>query len=83
MLTVVLTISFQGFEILMYYFVCSEIGVVNFLHRHFDWSANSLWYEELPHAKDPSRLMFVLGGKDFLVNSDVSGFSYTIRLTAI
>jgi len=59
-----------GFEILMYYFVCSEIGVVNFLHRHFDWSANSLWFEELPHAKDPSRLMFVLGGKDFLVNSD-------------
>ena len=61
---------------LMNYFVCSEIGVVNFLHRHFDWSASSLWYEELPHEKDPSRLMFVLGGKDFIVNSDVSGFSY-------
>ena len=55
----------------MRYFVCSEIGVANFLHRHFDWSANSLWYEEIPHAKDPSKAMFVLGGKDFIVNSDV------------
>lgn len=57
----------------MYYFVCSEIGVANFLHRHFDWSANSLWYEEIPHAKDPSKSMFVLGGKDFIVNSHVCG----------
>ncbi|KAF9652182.1 hypothetical protein BDM02DRAFT_3109605 [Thelephora ganbajun] len=59
-----------GFDMLMYYFVCSEVGVANFLHRHFDWSANSLWYEEIPHAKDPSKSMFVLGGKDFIVNSD-------------
>lgn len=59
-----------GFEMLMHYFICSEIGVANFLRRHFDWSANSLWYEEIPHAKDPSRSMFVLGGEDFIVNSD-------------
>lgn len=59
-----------GFDMLMYYFVSSEIGVANFLCRHFDWSANSLWYEEIPHAKDPSKSMFVLGGKDFIVNSD-------------
>ena len=55
----------------MYYFVCSEVGIANFLHRHFDWSANSLWYEEIPNARDPSKAMFVLGGKDFIVNSDV------------
>jgi hypothetical protein len=73
-----LTMCFQGFEMLMYYFVCSEIGVANFLHRHFDWSASSLWYEELPHAKDPSSSMFVLGGKDFIVNSGVSGFSLLV-----
>ena len=59
----------------MYYFVCSEIGVANFLHRHFDWSANSLWYEEIPHAKDPSKSKFVLGGKDSIVNSDVRKMS--------
>ena len=74
-----LTGLFQGFEMLMYYFVCSEIGVANFLHRHFDWSANSLWYEEIPHAKDPSRSMFVLGGKDFIVNSDVCGTFSLVR----
>jgi hypothetical protein len=71
----ILLTSFQGFEMLMYYFVCSEIGIANFLHRHFDWSANSLWYEEIPHGKDPSKSMFVLGGKDFIVNSDVCGIS--------
>ena len=60
---------------LMHYFVCSEIGVANFLHRHFDWSANSLWYEEIPHAKDPSKSMFVLGGRDSIVNSRVRRMS--------
>ena len=64
---------------LMYYFVCSEIGVANFLHRHFDWSANSLWYEEIPHAKDPSKSMFVLGGKDSIVNSDVRKVSRSLQ----
>ena len=74
---------FQGLEMLMHYFICSEIGVVNFLHRHFDWSASSLWYEEIPHANDPSRSMFVLGGKDFIVNSDVREFSCLFRLVVI
>lgn len=72
---------------LMHYFVCSEIGIANSLHRHFDWSANSLWYEEVPHAKDPSKSMFVLGGKDSIVNSDVrkyltsagEGLTYFLR----
>lgn len=68
---------------LTHYFVCSEIGVVNFLRRNFDWSANSLWYEQLPDAKDPSRLMFVLGGKDFIVNSDVSRFLRLFLLAVI
>lgn len=77
---IVLTMRIQGFGMLMHYFVCSEIGVANFLHRHFDWSASSLWYEELPHAKDPSSSMFVLGGKDFIVNSDVSKFSFLFLL---
>ena len=63
----------------MYYFISSEIGVANFLCRHFDWSANSLWYEEIPHAKDPSKSMFVLGGKDFIVNSDVCGTFSLVR----
>ena len=65
---------------LMYYFVCSEVGVANFLQRHFDWSANSLWYEEIPHARDPLRSMFVLGGRDSIVNSRVRKISRLFRL---
>jgi len=62
----------QAFELLVYYFVGSELGVANFLQRHFDWPANSLWYEEIPNARDPLKSMFVLGGKDSIVNSEVS-----------
>jgi hypothetical protein len=58
-----------GIELIMRYFVGSEIGVANVLARHFDWSSNSLWYEEIPHAKDPSKALFVLGGKDDIINA--------------
>nr|VWO95213.1 Cellulose-growth-specific protein [Ganoderma boninense] len=47
-----------------------ELGVANFLQRHFDWSSNSLWYEEIPNAKDPKRTMFFLGGKDTIIDAD-------------
>jgi len=64
---------------LMYYFISSEVGVANVLQRHFDWSTNSLWCEEIPHAKDPSKSMFVLGGKDSIVNSDVRKMPRSLR----
>ena len=47
----------------MKYFVGTELGVANFLNRNFDWIANALWYEEIPHARDPTKAMFFLGGK--------------------
>ena len=53
----------------MKYFVGTELGVANFLQRHFDWSSNCLWYEEIPHAKDPARARFFLGGKDDIVDA--------------
>lgn len=56
----------------MKYFVGSELGVVNFLQRHFDWNANALWYEEIPNARDSSKAMFFLGGKDAIVDASVS-----------
>ncbi|TRM67722.1 hypothetical protein BD626DRAFT_479629 [Schizophyllum amplum] len=59
----------NGLELLMYYFVGSELGVANLLQRHFDWSSNSLFYEEIPHARDPARTLYVLGGKDSIVNA--------------
>ncbi|TFK55949.1 hypothetical protein OE88DRAFT_1622651 [Heliocybe sulcata] len=60
----------QGIELLMRYFVGTELGVANLLQRHFDWSSNSLWYEEIPNARDPSKTMFLVGGKDAIVNAE-------------
>ncbi|KIP10713.1 hypothetical protein PHLGIDRAFT_65260 [Phlebiopsis gigantea 11061_1 CR5-6] len=58
-----------GLELVMKYFVGMELGVANFLQRHFDWSANALWYEQIPNARDPSRTMFFLGGRDAIVDA--------------
>lgn len=55
----------------MKYFVGMELGVANFLQRHFDWSANALWYEQIPNARDPSKAMFFLGGRDAIVDASV------------
>ena len=59
----------------MKYFVGMELGVANLLQRNFDWVANSLWFEEIPNARDPSKTMFILGGKDAIVHSEVSCLS--------
>ena len=58
----------------MKYFVGTELGVANFLNRNFDWIANALWYEEIPHARDRRRTMFFLGGKDDIISADVRLF---------
>lgn len=58
-------------ELLMRYFVGTEIGVVNLLQRHFCWTSNSLWFEEIPSARDPHRTKFLLGGKDDIIHSEV------------
>ena len=55
----------------MKFFVGTELGVANFLQRHFDWNANALWYEQIPNARDPSKTMFLLGGKDAIVDASV------------
>ncbi|RDB16848.1 hypothetical protein Hypma_002467 [Hypsizygus marmoreus] len=59
-----------GLEVLMRYFVGTEIGVANLIQRHFDWVSNSLWCEEVPNARDPSKTFFLLGGKDNILNSE-------------
>jgi len=59
-----------GMELLMRYFVAAELGVANLLQRHFDWASNSLWYEEIPNARDPTKTFFMLGGKDAIVSSE-------------
>jgi hypothetical protein len=62
----------QGIELLMRYFVGTELGVANLLQRHFNWSSNSLWCEEIPDAYNPEKTLFVLGGKDDIINAKVS-----------
>ncbi|KAK7061796.1 hypothetical protein R3P38DRAFT_2831563 [Favolaschia claudopus] len=59
-----------GFELIVSYFVGTELGVANLLRRHFDWSSNALWYEEIPNARDPSRTFFLLGGRDDIINAE-------------
>ncbi|KAK7060561.1 hypothetical protein VNI00_001327 [Paramarasmius palmivorus] len=58
-----------GSELLLRYFVGTELGVANLLTRHFEWSSNTLWYEEIPNARNPSKTLFLLGGKDNIVNA--------------
>lgn len=65
----------------MHYFVSTELGVANLLQRHFDWSSNTLWFEEIPNARDPSKAFFMLGGRDAILNSQVDEqfFSFIIK----
>jgi hypothetical protein len=53
------------------FFVASELGVVNLLQRHFDWSGNALWFQDIPHGRDPARTMFFVGGQDAIVRAEV------------
>jgi pimeloyl-ACP methyl ester carboxylesterase len=59
-----------GTELLVRYFVGTEMGVVNLLQKRFDWSSNSLWYEEIPNARDPSKTLFLLGDKDSIISPE-------------
>jgi len=58
-----------GIELLMRFFVGTELGVANLLRRNFDWSSNALWYEEIPNARDTTKTFFLLGGKDDIINA--------------
>ena len=60
-----------AFELVIRYFVGTELGVANLLQRHFDWLSNTLWFEEIPNARDPSLSLFLLGGKDSILDAEV------------
>ncbi|TFK75836.1 hypothetical protein BDN72DRAFT_785882 [Pluteus cervinus] len=59
-----------GIELIMRYFVSTELGVANCLQRHFDWASSSLFFEEIPNARDPARALFLLGGKDDILHAE-------------
>lgn len=40
--------------------------------QHFDWSANTLFPEEIPDAADHEKTLYVLGGTDIIVDAPVS-----------
>ena len=56
----------------MNYFASTEIGIANLLQRQFDWAANTLFFEEIPHALDPSRNKFIIANGDVVLCAPVS-----------
>ncbi|RXK38174.1 hypothetical protein M231_04548 [Tremella mesenterica] len=56
-------------ELLLQYFVASEAGIANYIQRHFDWAENTLFIDEIPHAGDPTKTAFFLGGKDMIIDA--------------
>ncbi|WWD04281.1 hypothetical protein V865_002349 [Kwoniella europaea PYCC6329] len=59
----------NALELLLYYFIASEVGIANYIQRHFDWADNTLFFEDIPNATDPSRTAFFLGGQDLIVDA--------------
>lgn len=55
----------------MRYFVGEEVGIALLLQRYFDWSANILWFEEIPHALDTHSTMFILAEKDSILDANL------------
>jgi len=60
----------NAIQLLMRYFVGTELGIANTIQRHFDWSANTLWAEDIPRRTDPHAAAFFLGGRDAIVDSE-------------
>ncbi len=56
----------------MNYFVSTEMGIANLLQRQFDWTANTLFFEEIPHARDPSRNKYIVANDDVVLCAPVS-----------
>ncbi|CED83358.1 hypothetical protein [Phaffia rhodozyma] len=61
----------NAIELLMSYFIGSELGIANTISRNFNWSHNTLFFEDIPHAHDPSRTAFFLGGKDSILDAQL------------
>lgn len=60
----------KAIELALYYFVASEVGIANYIQRHFNWCDNTLFVEEIPNAREAVRSAFFLGGKDIIVDAE-------------
>ena len=67
-------------ELIIKYFVGLELGVAYYIQRHFCWSSNTLWYDEIPNGADPSKALYIVGGKDDIVNGPVRLFHQSLTL---
>lgn len=56
-------------ELLLHYFIASEVGVANTIQRHFDWSENTLFHDQIPNADDPTKTMYLIGGEDIIIDA--------------
>jgi hypothetical protein len=56
----------------MNYFFSTELGTSNQLQRQFDWMSNTLFFDEIPHARDPMRNKFILAHNDVVFCAPVS-----------
>jgi hypothetical protein len=60
----------KAIELALYYFVASEVGIANYIQRHFNWCDNTLFVEEIPNAREATRSAFFLGGQDIIVDAE-------------
>ncbi|OCF35143.1 hypothetical protein I316_03185 [Kwoniella heveanensis BCC8398] len=59
----------SALELLLYYFIASEVGIANYIQRYFDWADNTLFFDEIPNATDPSKTAFFLGAQDIIIDA--------------
>jgi len=56
----------------MYYFVCRELGISYVISRHFWWTQNNLFLEQIPSKTNENlRTYVLLSGRDCIVNVDL------------
>lgn len=56
-------------ELLLQYFIASEVGIASYIQRHFDWAENTLFIDEIPHATNPRKTAFFLGAEDIIIDA--------------
>lgn len=56
-------------QLIIKYFAATEPGISLVVQRHFDWVANALWIDEIPHSTEPYYTSFLLGSLDVVINT--------------
>jgi hypothetical protein len=56
----------------MYYFVCREMGISYVVSRHFWWTQNNLYIEQIRACSNKKLPTYVLlSGRDCIINADL------------